>query len=118
MLYEITDENFQAEVADSEVPCVIEFTGCWCTLCHKMIPALEELSEEYGETVKFCTVDTDKQKQLRIKFAVAALPYVVYIADGMRTPLFDELVSKDRLKERIDFMLGGATMPTTQPVRW
>ena len=116
MIYEITDENFEEEVAQSSVPCVIEFTGSWCALCKKMAPSLEQLSEHYGDTVKICTVNTDDQKKLRIKFAVAALPYIVFIADGMKSPLFDEYVTYERLKERIDFMLGGGQAPTTRPL--
>ena len=116
MIHEITDENFEREVAQSPVPCVIEFTGGWCPLCKKMIPSLEQLAEHYGDAVKICTVNTDDQKKLRIRFAVAALPYVVYIADGMKTPLFDEYVTYERLQERIDFMLGGGEAPTTRPL--
>ena len=116
MLHEITDDNFEAEVASSDVPCVIEFTAGWCAMCKKMAPTLEALSEEYAGKVKFCTVNTDEQKGLRIRFAVAALPYVVWVADGRKSPLFDELVTAERLRERIDFMLAGNEAPTAMPL--
>ena len=116
MIYEITDDTFKAEVVNSAAPCVILFTGAWCGVCHEMLPRLEELAGEYGDKVKFCSVDTDKEKGLRIKFAVAVLPYLVYTADGMQTPLFDELVTTDKLRERIDFMLEGGAAPTTRPL--
>ena len=114
MVYEITDENFDVEVASCDKPCVIEFTAGWCTMCDEMVPVFEELSEQYGNDVKFCIANTDEQKKLRIKFAVAAFPYIVLVADGMKTPLFDELVSAERLKERIDFVLSGGKAPTTR----
>ena len=104
MVYEITDESFEAEVANCDKPCVIEFTAGWCTMCDEMVD------------VKFCIVNTDEQKKLRIKFAVAAYPYIVLVADGMKTPLFDELVTAERLKERIDFVLNGGKAPTTRPL--
>ncbi len=116
MVHEITDETFEAEVASSPIPCIIEFTAGWCTMCDEMIPVFEELSEQYGSDVKFCIVNTDEQKKLRIKFAVAAYPYIVYVHDGMKTPLFDEFVSGARLKERIDFVLNGGNAPTTRPL--
>ena len=116
MLHEITDENFEEKVANSTVPCVIEFTGKWCTLCKEIVPVFEELADHYGDAVKFCTVNTDMERGLRIKFAVAVLPYVVLVADGMKTPLFDELVTAERLKERIDFVLNGGKAPTTRPL--
>ena len=116
MIHEITDNNFEQEVASSDVPCVIEFTAGFCTYCDDMVPVLEELSEHYGDRVKFCIVNTDDQRGLRIKFAVAAFPYVVLVADGMKTPLFDEIVTADRLRERIDYVLAGNPAPTTRPL--
>ena len=116
MVHEITDETFEAEVAASPIPCVIEFTAGWCTMCDDMVPIFEELSERFGDEVKFCVVNTDLNKKLRIKFAVAAYPYIVLVANGMKTPLFDELVSANRLEERIRFVLDGGTAPTTRPL--
>lgn len=116
MVYEITAENFEEEVVSSDVPCVIEFTAGWCTFCDDMVPVFEGLSESYGDAVKFCIVNTDEQKALRIKFAVASFPYIVMVSNGMKTPLFDEIVSEGRLKERIDFMLEGGSAPTTRPL--
>lgn len=116
MVYEITDENFEQEVVNSDVPCVIEFTAGWCTWCDEMVPTFEGLAEKFGDDVKFCLVNTDEQKGLRIKFAVAAFPYIVYVADGMKTPLFDEIVTAERLEERIRFVLDGGNAPTTRPL--
>ena len=85
-------------------------------MCDAMAPVLEELSETFGESVKFCLINIDEQKALRIKFAVAAIPYIVYVADGMKTPLFDEIVPADKLEERIRFVLEGGEAPTTRPL--
>lgn len=116
MVYEITDDNFQEEVIDSGKPCIIEFTAGWCTFCDSMASIFEELSKKFGDEVKFCLVNIDEQKKLRIRFAVACLPYIVMIHDGMRTPLFDEIVTADRLEERIRFMMDGNTAPNTKPL--
>ena len=116
MVHEITDENFEDEVANSPVPCVLEFTAGFCTFCDEMAPTLESLSDEFGNDVKFCIVNIDENRKLRIKFAVAAVPYIVYVKDGMKTPLFDELVTEERLRERIRFVLDGGKAPTTRPL--
>ena len=116
MVHEITDDNFEQEVAKSAVPCVIEFTAGWCTWCDELVPVFEGLSETFGDDVKFCLVNTDENKGLRIKFAVAAYPYIVYVANGMKTPLFDEFVTAEKLEERIRFVLDGGNAPTTRPL--
>lgn len=117
MIATITDDNFENEVLNSEIPCVIGFTAGWCNLCPKMIEELDALSKEYDGVVKFCSVNVDEQRKLRISFAVAAIPYTVFVHDKMKTPLFDELVSKERLDERIRFVLDGGKCPITVPIR-
>lgn len=117
MVYEITEDNFQKEVIESTIPCVIEFTAGWCTMCDEMIPRMESLSNKFEDEVRFCVINIDEQKQLRIKFVVGAVPYIVYVDKGMQTPLFDELVTEDRLEDRIRFMLNDGEAPTTRPIR-
>ncbi len=117
MIHEITDATFEAEIANSSTPCVILFTASWCTLCDEMLPRLEELSGKFAGQVKLCTADSEKNKGLRIAFAIAAVPYIVYVHNGMKTPLFDEIVTADRLEERIRYMLDGGEAPSTTPLR-
>lgn len=117
MVHVVTDESFEQEVAASDVPCVIGFTAGWCNLCPKMLEGLESLSDKYAGRVKFCSVDTDEQRKLRIMFAVAALPNVVLVDGGMKTPLFDELIGEEKLDERIRFILDGGKCPNTTPLR-
>lgn len=117
MITIVTDENFEEEVENCDTPCVVGFTAGWCNLCPQVLDAMEALSEKYGDEIKFCSVNIDEQKELRILFAVAALPYTVFIQDGMKTPLFDEVVNEERLDERIRFILDGGKCPITVPLR-
>lgn len=116
MVHEVTEENFEDEVLGSDKPCVIEFSSDWCILCKDMVPAFEAASEDFEGKVKFCSIDTGKNRKLGITFAVGSLPFVVYVADGNMTPLFDELVSADKLRERVQYMLDGGKVPTTRPI--
>lgn len=116
MVHDITDETFEAEVASSDIPCVLLFTAGWCDLCPEMKSRFEALSEKMDE-VKFCLVDTDKQKGLRIAFAVGVAPYIVMVRNGMKLPLFDQIVSEDELEERIRYILDGGKPPIETPLR-
>jgi thioredoxin 1 len=118
MVTELTDDNFQDEVLNSDIPCLIDFYAPWCGPCADMAPRFEELSKRYEGKVKFCRADSDANKRLRIAFLVAALPYLVYVDGGKKSPLFDESVPMERLAERIDMMLEGGEAPTTSPLVW
>lgn len=117
MVHEVTDESFQSEVAESPLPCVVLFTAGWCTLCPQVLEAMEALSGRMEGQVKFCTANVDEQRKLRIAFAVAALPYTVFVRDGMKTPLFDQVVGEEQLEERVRYMLDHESAPGTAPLR-
>ena len=47
---------------------------------------------------------------------MASQPNVVYVHDGMKTPLFDAITNERRLEERIKHMLAGKDAPGTMPL--
>ena len=51
---QITKENFEAEVANSEIPVILDFWASWCMPCKMMGPVFEELSQEFEGKVKIC----------------------------------------------------------------
>ena len=117
MVMDVTDDSFEQDVLGSDIPCVILFTASWCTWCDEMLERMAEASDAFEGEARFCTVDTDEQRKLRIAFAVGTLPYIVLVRDGMRVPLFDEIVTTDRLVERVRYMLDGGKAPLETPVR-
>ena len=118
MVVDVTDESFAADVLESELPCVILFTGSWCTWCPEMHERMEEASKAFEGEAKVCSIDIDTQNKLRIAFAVGTLPFIVLVRGGMRSPLFDEIVTVERLEERVRYALDGGKLPIEVPVRW
>lgn len=117
MISVITDENYEREVTQSNLPCIIEFTAGWCTMCDALRPTFEALAERFASEAKFCVTNIDEERGLRIKFAVASLPTVAFVSNGKKTVLTDELTTEKILGERIRFMLDGGTAPNTTPLK-
>ena len=69
--FNVTDETFDEQVIKSSVPVVIDFWAEWCGPCKQIGPALEELSEEYGEKIKIAKINVDENPNSPSKLGVS-----------------------------------------------
>ena len=44
---EITDDNFQEEVLNSEIPVLVDFWADWCQPCKMIAPSVAQVADEY-----------------------------------------------------------------------
>jgi len=82
MALELTKENFDSEVLQSDKPVLIDFWASWCMPCRMVAPAVEEVSQEKAGTVKVCKVNVDDQPELAAKFGIMSIPTLMVIKDG------------------------------------
>jgi thioredoxin 1 len=78
----ITNENFQEEVISSTTPVLIDFWATWCGPCRMVSPIVDELSEEYKDSIKVGKVNVDEQPELAASFNVMSIPTIALIKDG------------------------------------
>jgi len=78
----VTDDTFDAEVRQSDVPVVVDFWAEWCGPCKQIGPALEELSAEYDGKVKIVKVNVDENPNSPAQFGVRGIPALFLIKDG------------------------------------
>lgn len=74
---ELTSDNFEAEVAESDIPVVVDLWAPWCGPCRSIGPILDKLATEYDGKVKVAKVNVDDQPELAQAFNVSSIPMVV-----------------------------------------
>ena len=77
----ITKENFESEVMQSEQVVLLDFYATWCGPCRIVSPIIDEIAEE-NENVRVCKVDVDEQTELASRFQVYSIPTLVVMKDG------------------------------------
>ena len=79
---EVTDENFEQEVLNSDQPAIIDFWAEWCAPCRAISPIIKELAEQYGDQVKIVKMDIDAHPNTPGKYGVRAIPTVLAFKGG------------------------------------
>ena len=70
----LTNENFESEVLNSEVLVLVDFWAEWCGTCRIAGAVLGKIADEYEGKVKVCKVDVDEYRDAAVKASVQSLP--------------------------------------------
>ena len=60
----LTNENFEEEVVNSDVPVLVDFWAVWCMLCKMLAAIVEELANEANGAYKVGKVNVDEAPEL------------------------------------------------------
>lgn len=78
----VTDQTFDKEVRQSDVPVVVDFWAEWCGPCRMIGPSLEELSAEYEGKIKIVKVNVDENPESPAQMGVRGIPALFLFKDG------------------------------------
>jgi thioredoxin 1 len=101
-LVEITDDNFETEVINSDLPVLIDFWAVWCGPCKMIAPIVEELATEYDGKAKIGKLDVDSNQQTSIKYGVRSIPTLLLFKDGELKDTIIGAVPKTNIVEKLN----------------
>lgn len=99
-IIEISEQNFEKEVLNSEIPVLVDFWATWCGPCRMQAPIIDELAEEVSG-VKFAKLDVDENGTLAQKYRVMSIPTLLVFKEGKVIASAIGLQSKEKVKEMI-----------------
>ena len=78
----VTDSSFEADVIKSDKPVLVDFWAEWCGPCVQIAPALEELANEYKDSLTVVKVNIDENPEPPAKYGVRGIPTLILFKDG------------------------------------
>ena len=78
----ITDENFDAEVLNSDRPTLVDFWAEWCGPCKQVGPILEEISNEMSDQITIGKHNIDENPNQPSKDGIRGIPTMLLFKGG------------------------------------
>ncbi|GFN39144.1 MAG: thioredoxin 1 [Marine Group I thaumarchaeote] len=99
---EITQQEWESEVINSDLPVFVDFWAEWCGPCRMVSPVVEEISKEYVGKVKFVKVNVDQNSELASKYNIMSIPTLAIFHKGKIVARKIGASSKESYKSMID----------------
>lgn len=81
-MIEVNAENFESEVAKSDVPVVVDLWGPKCGPCLALMDDVAALGEKFAGQVKFCKLNVMENRRLAITLKVMGVPTFLFYKGG------------------------------------
>lgn len=105
-LQAISDQSFEREVLQSNVPVLIDFWAPWCGPCRAIAPVVEELSREYAGRLKVVKMNVDDNPATPQRYGVRGIPNLILFQNGEVKEQIVGAVPKTQLVKAIGRTLG------------
>jgi thioredoxin 1 len=101
-IHYISDDSFEQEVLQSQIPVLVDYWADWCGPCKMIAPILDEVAQEYAGKIKITKLNIDENQATPPKFGIRGIPTLMIFKNGSVEATKVGALSKSQLTAFID----------------
>ena len=78
----VSEESFEKEVLQADVPVLVDFWAAWCGPCRAIAPVVEQIATEFAGRLKVVKLDVDDNGETSIRYGVMNIPTLLLFKGG------------------------------------
>jgi thioredoxin 1 len=101
-----TDQNFKAEVLDSDKVVLVDFWATWCGPCMMLGPVIEELAGEYEGRAVVAKLNVDENPASAAQYGIRSIPSLLIFKNGQVVDQMLGAMPKNMIVQKLDAQIG------------
>jgi thioredoxin len=99
---EVSDQDFERQVLQSDRPVLVDFWAEWCVPCHMVSPVVEEIARDHADRMTAAKLNVDDNPQTARQFGVMSIPTLIVFKEGQEKARVIGARSKEAILREIE----------------
>ena len=115
---DVGDQNFEADVLQSEQPVLVDFWAAWCAPCRMLAPTVEAVAEKFAGSARVVKLNVDDNPSVSQRYGIKGIPTLILFKNGKEEERVVGATSKEAISRMIDKHVSAASAGSGRRRKW